>query len=100
MNKVTNGEISCDYSMMHAYSSHQDFKRHCDSTRKKQRLHVDGVTDEEDVLSAFAGASCDVSTDFCVQSMDGTKVLSSWYFPTSANIKKEWIDVLRANQNK
>jgi hypothetical protein len=93
--KLIQGEISPHQSIIRAYSSFQDYTRFCNSARKKQRLRVDRVIDKESELLDSCILNWD--TDFCVQSVDGDKVLSSWYIRAPSCVTKaNWIDLLKS----
>lgn len=94
--KLNNGRISCLHATIHAYNSHQDYERHCNSARKKSRLRVDRVTDQDlDIDYSCFGSQLNEGTDFCVQSIAGGRVISSWYLRASTTeVKSTWMNVL------
>lgn len=94
MAKLKGGEISCDQATIHAYSSYQDYVRHCNSARKKSRIRVDRVLGQDIVIQAcFQDQLEDV--DFCVQSVAGVRVIASWYFRASTKeVKRAWMNIL------
>lgn len=102
---VLQNDVCCDHAVMHAYHSRGEYQRKCRSASKKQRLRVDRVLDEEEERMCFLldGCKSDVrlglwnaETDFCVNSADGNKVLSTWYVRAlSRDDKRSWMDALR-----
>jgi hypothetical protein len=96
LSKLVTGDMKCQQGTIHAYTSHQEYERFCYSARKKQRLRVDRVIDRDFHLgSCFEDKAWNEDTDFCVQSLDGDRVLSRWYFRVSS--KAEWMNVLRCS---
>jgi hypothetical protein len=101
ISKLRDGEIACHQGTIHAYNSHPEYERFSNSARKKQRMRVDRVIDRDlhcTLLGpCFENTTLNEDTDFCVQSLDGDRVLSSWYFRVSS--KDKWVNALGCLRN-
>jgi hypothetical protein len=101
---VLRNDGRCRHAVMHVYHSRGEYQRKCHSASKKQRLRVDRVSDGEECMR-FLLQYCtsdvrlgvwNADTDFCVNSADGNKVLSTWYVRAlSRDDKRRWMDALR-----
>lgn len=85
--------VSCQKATIHSYNSLLDYQRFCNSARKKQRLRVDRVIDTQiDSYNCSDFEVLDKETDFIVQSVDGSRVLASWFLRASSrDLKLKWM---------
>ena len=106
-----NDKLTCKEAMMHSYGSFDEYQRKCNSARKKHRLRVDRLADsnfatsptidscmQKDNENGLEVSTSDGETEFRADSLDGTKILGTWYFRSpTMDAKQKWTEIVKIN---